>query len=134
MQVLPHHPCFNVSERWYPGQRWDQYSIVMLNLKRTPLVGGRDRCLLCPVVTGALCLQMVDDHLLIPGVWEQQYFHSLCCPPPAPHPAGGALRPGPAEPGSGFRKEEVHLYLCLSLRGRGEGERTLDLSEMAVCW
>lgn len=69
------------------------------------------------------------------GSGSSYIFTPRAAPDPHPHPTGETLRPGLAEPGSGFRKEEVHLYLCLSLPGReggGGGERTQDLGEMAV--
>lgn len=89
--AAPSIPHFRVSERWYPGQKWEQYSIVMLNLKRTPLVGGHDRCLLCPVVIGALCLQMLDNHLLIPWGLGAAVFSLPVLPPTRTPPRWGNI-------------------------------------------
>lgn len=63
---VQHHPYCSDSAGWYPSQEREQYSIVTLGLKQTPTLESAICVYYGLVVTGALCLQMPGNQLLIP--------------------------------------------------------------------
>lgn len=84
-QVLPHR--LSLQRLWEVVSRSGAGTIPCsdVKLKWTLLVRVRDRSLLCPAVTGALCLQVPDSHLLIP--WGPGA--AVCSlPVKIPHPLG----------------------------------------------
>lgn len=91
VQVLPHPSLVSESLRGGIQVRSGNNTLLLLNLKRTPLVGGHDRCLLCPVVNGALCLQMLDNHLLIPWGLGAAVFSLPVLPPTRTRPRWGNI-------------------------------------------